>query len=97
VSEINAFLGLVISQFRLSESRQAYALSLIGVNCKVCVPCKAEATVNQWIIDYGLSGQPSESNFKQYLWTLGLRNLDGTEKLALQRMRDELQSRSWIN
>ncbi|GMR14651.1 MAG: hypothetical protein BMS9Abin30_0256 [Gammaproteobacteria bacterium] len=31
-----------------------------------------------------------------YLWTLGLSNNDSTEKLALQRLRDELLARSWV-
>ena len=51
-----------------------------------------EATVDQWVMDFGLSGN---NEFKYYLWTLGLSNYDGTEKLALQRLRDELQARGW--
>jgi len=51
-----------------------------------------EATADQWVIDYGL---PGNNEFKYYLWTLGLSNYDGTEKLALQRLRDELQARGW--
>ncbi len=57
----------------------------------------SEAEVDQWVIDFGMSGQPNEDKFKQYLWTLGLSNYDSTEKLALQRLRDELQARSWNN
>jgi len=56
----------------------------------------SEAEVNQWVIDFGMSGQPNEDKFKQYLWTLGLSNFDSTEKPALQRLRDELQIRSWV-
>ena len=55
----------------------------------------SEATADQWVIDYGMSGQPNENIFKQYLWTLGLNNYDSTEKLAMQRLREELQTRSW--
>jgi hypothetical protein len=56
----------------------------------------SDATASQWVIDYGLSGQPYENEFKQYLLTLGLSHNDGTEKPALQRLRDELQSRAWV-
>lgn len=55
-----------------------------------------EATVDQWIIDFGMGGQPNVDKFKTYLWTLGLSNNDSTEKLALQRLRDELLTRSWV-
>ncbi|HFE32586.1 MAG TPA: hypothetical protein ENJ17_04675 [Gammaproteobacteria bacterium] len=55
----------------------------------------AEATVDQWVMDYGMSGQPNEANFKNYLWTLGLGNNDGTDKQAMQRLRDELAARNW--
>jgi len=55
----------------------------------------SEATVDQWVIDFGMAGQPNADKFKTYLWTLGLSNNDGTEKLALQRLRDELLARSW--
>jgi len=55
----------------------------------------SEATVDQWVIDFGLSGQPNENEFKQYLWTLGLSNYDSSEKRGLQRLRDELQARAW--
>ncbi|OGW51409.1 MAG: hypothetical protein A2Z50_07045 [Nitrospirae bacterium RBG_19FT_COMBO_42_15] len=56
----------------------------------------SEATVDQWVIDYGMSGHPNENEFKHYLWTLGLSNYDGSEKIALQRLRDELQTRLWV-
>ncbi len=56
----------------------------------------SQATVDQWVIDFGMTGQPNENAFKQYLWTLGLSNYDGSEKLALQRLRDELQARAWV-
>jgi len=55
----------------------------------------SEATVDQWVIDFGMTGQPNENEFKQYLWTLGLSNYDNSEKIALQRLRDELQARAW--
>jgi len=54
-----------------------------------------EATVDQWVIDFGMSGQTNEDKFRSYLQTLGLSNNDSTEKLALQRLKDELQARSW--
>jgi len=54
-----------------------------------------ESQVDQWVLDFGMSGQPNENAFKQYLWTLGLKNYDTTEKLAMQRLRDELQAREW--
>ena len=53
-----------------------------------------EATVDQWVMDFGLSGN---AEFKYYLWTLGLNNEDGSEKLAVQRLRDELLARAWVN
>ena len=56
----------------------------------------SEATVDQWVIDFGMTGQPNENVFKQYLWTLGLSNYDSSEKLALQRLKDELQARAWV-
>lgn len=57
----------------------------------------SEATADQWVIDYGMASQPNNNEFKYYLWSLGLSHYDSTEKPALQRLRDELQSRSWIN
>jgi len=54
-----------------------------------------EATVNQWVIDFGMSGLANEDKFRSYLGTLGLSNNDSTKKLALQRLKDELQTRSW--
>lgn len=55
----------------------------------------ATSTVDQWVIDYGMSGSPYESAFRAYLGTLGLSRHDGTEKPAMQRLRDELQARNW--
>jgi hypothetical protein len=43
-----------------------------------------------------MSGQPSEKEFRHCLWSLGLRNHDSTEKLALQRLRNELMARDGI-
>ena len=53
-------------------------------------------TVDQWVLDYGMSGNPYEIAFREYLGTLGLANYDGTEKEALQRLRNELQTRQWV-
>lgn len=55
----------------------------------------SEAMADQWVIDYGMAGQPNENAFKHYLWSLGLSRYDSTEKLALQRLRDELLKRLW--
>ena len=55
----------------------------------------SQNTVEQWVIDYGMSGQPNKNAFKTYLGTLGLSNFDGTEKPALQRLKDELKKRHW--
>lgn len=52
--------------------------------------------INQWVIDFGMSGKPNETAFKEYIGTLGLSNFDGTEKKALQRLRNELQIRKWV-
>ncbi len=56
----------------------------------------SEAQADQWVIDYGMSGQANADKFKNYLWTLGLSKYDTTEKAALQRLRDELKARSWV-
>lgn len=56
----------------------------------------SDAQTSQWVIDYGQSGQPYENEFKQYLLTLGLSQNDGTEKPALQRLRNELLARAWL-
>ena len=55
----------------------------------------SESQADQWVLDYGMSGQTNENEFKHYLWTLGLSQYDTTEKLALQRLKDELKARSW--
>lgn len=52
--------------------------------------------VDQWVIDFGMTGQPNENIFRQYLATLGLSNYDSSEKVALQRLREELQARGWV-
>lgn len=49
----------------------------------------------QWVIDYGMSGSADETAFLGYLSSLGLNNNDSSEKLAMQRLRDELQARNW--
>ncbi len=56
----------------------------------------ASATVDQWVIDYGMLGNPDESEFRAYLGGLGLNNYDSSEKEAMQRLRTELKSRKWI-
>ena len=53
------------------------------------------ASVDQWVVDFGMSGQPTENAFRAYLGTLGFSNFDSSEKLALQRIKDELAKRSW--
>ncbi len=55
----------------------------------------SSATVDQWVIDYGMAGNPNEAAFRAYLGSLGLSNFDGTEKMAMQRLREALQVRMW--
>jgi len=55
----------------------------------------ASTTVDQWVIDFGMAGDPNEAAFRSYLGTLGLSNYDSTEKAAMQRLREELQARRW--
>jgi len=56
----------------------------------------APTTVDQWVIDYGMAGNPNEAAFRSYLATLGLSNYEGTEKAAMHRLREELQARRWV-
>lgn len=55
----------------------------------------SSTTVDQWVIDFGMTGNPYEAAFRSYLGTLGLGNYDSTEKAAMQRLREELQARRW--
>ena len=55
----------------------------------------SDAEASQFVSDFGLSGSPDENRFKNYLASIGLSNHDATEKLALQRLRDELLARQW--
>lgn len=55
----------------------------------------SSTTVDQWVIDYGMTGNPNEAAFRAYLGTLGLSNYASTEKAALRRLREELQARRW--
>lgn len=55
----------------------------------------SQETVDQWIIDFGMTGSPNENTFRSYLSTLGFNNYDGSEKLAMQKLREELQARKW--
>ena len=55
----------------------------------------ADRKVDQWVLDYGMSWQSNEDVFKQYIRTLGFKNYEATEKLAMQRLRNELQVREW--
>ncbi len=55
----------------------------------------SDAEASQFVIDFGLSGTVNENEFKNYLSSIGLSNNNATEKLALQRLRDELQIRQW--
>ncbi len=56
----------------------------------------SQGTVDQWVIDFGMAGNSNENVFRNYLGTLGFSNNDSSEKLALQRIKDELTKRSWI-
>ena len=55
----------------------------------------SSTTVDQWVIDFGMTGNPNEAAFRTYLGSLGLGNYDSTEKAAMQRLREELQARGW--
>ncbi|MDF1880425.1 glycosyl hydrolase 53 family protein [Sulfurimonas sp. MAG313] len=55
----------------------------------------SSSTLDQWIIDYGMTGNINETAFREYLGTLGFNNFDGTEKMAMQRLQDELKKRKW--
>ncbi|MDN5200103.1 hypothetical protein QQ008_01990 [Fulvivirgaceae bacterium BMA10] len=57
----------------------------------------SEQTANEFVQQYGLSGSPFQSQFKEYLWTLGLRSHDGTgrDKPAFIQVRDEARKRGW--
>ncbi|HFD92376.1 MAG TPA: hypothetical protein ENJ22_03730 [Gammaproteobacteria bacterium] len=55
----------------------------------------APTIVDQWVIDYGMAGNPNEAAFRAYLGSLGLANFDGTEKVAMQRLGEALQVRMW--
>lgn len=57
----------------------------------------SSTTVDQWVIDFGMTGSPDEAAFRAYLSTLGLGNYDSTEKAAMKRLREELQARKWEN
>lgn len=54
------------------------------------------ATVDQWVIDYEMAGDPNEAAFRGFLGTLGFGEYDGTEKEAMQRLRSELSVRKWV-
>jgi len=55
----------------------------------------SSSTVDQWVIDFGMTGNLNETAFRGYLGTIGLNNFDSTEKAAMQRLGDELQVRKW--
>jgi len=53
--------------------------------------------VDQWLIDYGMSGQTNADKFREYLATLGLRTYtgNGLDKKGFIRLKDEAQKRGW--
>ncbi len=53
------------------------------------------AVFDGWVSDFGMAGNQNENAFRGYLGTLGFSNNDSSEKLALQRIKDELAKRSW--
>ncbi len=55
----------------------------------------SQNTVDQWVVDFGMSGRPNENAFRTYLGTLGFSNFDSTEKPVLQRLKGELKKRVW--
>lgn len=81
----------ITAVFKAWDARQT-RISLIDFTWQYDV---SEAQADQWVIDYGMSGNINEAKFKNYLWGLGLSNYDSSEKLALQRLKDELQARLW--
>ena len=55
----------------------------------------SEAQASALVIAYNMEGSPYENQFKHYLWSLGLSRHDGSEKNAMQRLRDALRQRAW--
>ncbi len=51
--------------------------------------------VDDWVTAYGMAGSVHEAAFRAYLGTLGFGNHDGSEKQAMQRIRDELHRYSF--
>jgi len=58
---------------------------------------QSQATVDQWVIDYGMSGSPNEACFRDYLGTLGLRTYAGagTDKPAFGELAIQAAARGW--
>ncbi len=53
------------------------------------------ATVDQWVIQYGMSTSPYVTAFKGYLASLGLRDEEGKAKTSLATLQDQLTQRGW--
>lgn len=53
------------------------------------------ATVDQWVIDYGMTSHPAVAGFREYLATLGLRTATGQPKLAWTALGQEAAIRGW--
>ena len=52
-------------------------------------------TVDQWVVQYGMSASPYLAAFKGYLGSLGLRDENGLAKPALATLQDQLSHRGW--
>ena len=53
------------------------------------------STVDQWVVQYGMSASPYLAAFKGYLGSLGLRDENGQAKTALATLQDQLNKRGW--
>jgi glycosyl hydrolase family 53 len=52
-----------------------------------------DAQAEIYIDEYGMRGNPNESQFKAYLAGLGLKNFDATNKLAFTQLKKEIANR----
>jgi hypothetical protein len=55
----------------------------------------SSATVDQWVLQYGMSTSPDVQAFKGYLASLGLRDESGQAKTALATLKNQLLQRGW--
>jgi len=55
----------------------------------------SSTTLDQWVVTYGMTGNPSLPAFRGYLGSLGLRDPMGKAKPALTQLSTELSRRAW--